>query len=175
MGLEKELSALVATHGVWLSALLRGLTRCEADAEDAFQEVWMRVIKLGGLPKGASPRAYLASAARSVVIDRYRRDGCGREVFADAASETEGGLAVAEIADDAPAPDARCESAATHEEILAAVRALPSGMRSVVLLRIEGELSFQEIADELGVPLGTVLSWMRRATMKLKKIVWKRL
>jgi DNA-directed RNA polymerase specialized sigma24 family protein len=38
-------------------------------------------------------------------------------------------------------------------------------------MRIEGELSFKEIASELGVPLGTALTWMRTATLKLKEML----
>ena len=45
-----------------------------------------------------------------------------------------------------------------------------SGLK-ILLMRIEGELSFREIASELGVPLGTALTWMRVATLKLKKML----
>ena len=41
----------------------------------------------------------------------------------------------------------------------------------MLLMRIEGELPFREIADELGVPLGTALTWMRAATLKLRKML----
>lgn len=50
-----------------------------------------------------------------------------------------------------------------------AVAALPFGWRQVVFLRIEGEMEFKDIAAELGIPLGTALTWMRRATVKLKR------
>ena len=36
-------------------------------------------------------------------------------------------------------------------------------------MRIEGEMEFKDIASELGVPLGTVLTWMHRATDELKR------
>ena len=71
--------------------------------------------------------------------------------------------------DASPGPGARVERAATHEDVLSAVRSLPDGPREVVLMRIEGELTFREIADELGIPLGTALTWMRYATVRLKK------
>lgn len=167
MPTEKESSAWVATHATWLSAFVRGLTRGEADAEDAFQEVWLRVMKGPDLSGIASPRAYLARIARSVVIDRYRRDG-RYEVTLDAVDETGGTMAGA-LVDERPTPAQRTESALTHDAVLSAVKALPTGPREVVLLRIEGELTFQEIADELKIPLGTALTWMRTATEQLKK------
>lgn len=167
MARTEEFSALVAAHGVWLSAFLRGLTRREADAEDAFQEVWMRVFKQGGLPKVSSPRAYLAQTARSVVIDRYRREG-REELVLDEPNES--GVAPAErLVDAAPLPDVRLGDASTREALRTAIRNLPEGPRTVVLMRIEAELSFQEIADELQIPLGTVLTWMRGATERLKR------
>ena len=167
MGSSKEFSALVAAHGVWLSAFLRGLTRSEADAEDAFQEVWMRVFKRGGLSDVASPRAYLAQTARSVVIDRNRREG-REDLVLDVADES--GVSPAEtLVDSAPLPNVRLADAATREALRSAIRALPAGPRSVVLLRIEAELTFQEIARELGVPYGTVLTWMCSAKARLKR------
>lgn len=163
-----EFSALVAAHATWLSAFLRGLVRCEADAEDAFQEVWVRVFKGGRLDGVASPRAYLARVARSVVIDRHRREARYAESL-DVVDES-GGNPADGLVDTTPGPAAHVEAASTRADILAAVRALPPGPRQVVLMRIEGELTFQEIADELKVPLGTVLTWMRAATRRLKKM-----
>ena len=40
-----------------------------------------------------------------------------------------------------------------------------------MLMRIEGDLAFREIAAELGVPLGTALTWMRTATQKLREML----
>lgn len=160
---EKELSALVAAHSVWLSALLRGLTACEADAEDAFQEVWLRVIKGGGPTERKAERVYLTKIARSVVIDRYRKIS-RYELTVDEDSKDDD-----EPADLSPSPSERFECAATREEVLSAIRELPTQMRDVILMRIEGELTFQEIADTLEIPLGTVLTWMHRATARLRQ------
>lgn len=172
MDSSKEFSALVSAHAVWLSAFLRGLTRRETDAEDAFQEVWMRVFKRGGLPGVISPRAYLAQVARSVVIDRHHYEG--REALVlDVPNES--GVSPSEtLVDTAPLPDAQFADAATRETLRAAIRALPTGPRSVVLMRIEAEMTFQEISDELSVPLGTVQTWMRWATERLKKTLGRK-
>lgn len=151
------LPKLISEHGLWLSGFLRGLTRSEADAEDAYQEVWLRLLKRGGLPQGANERAYLAKTARAVVIDAFRRFSQKTEPLTE------------DLVDTAPEPSRRFETSATHEEIIAAVRALPEPMRSVVLMRVEGELTFEEIAAELKLPLGTALSHMSRATARLKK------
>ena len=160
-----EIDRLVREHASWLSALLRGMTRCEADAEDAFQDVWLRLMKVASLPSPDAMRSYLARTARAVVVDRYRKTKHIELSLDSAAGES----LVTEIADSSPTPGKRFESRATHEDVMRAVRALPEGPRTVVLMRVEAELTFQEIADSLEMPLGTVLTWMRTATLRLKE------
>ena len=162
----QSLSALVRRHSVWMQAFLRGMLGGTPDADDAFQNAWMRVIKSAGGYRGGNVKAYLVSAARSAALDLLRRRG--RTVSLDA--DTEDGVAAAEVPDTAPLPGERFESKATAEEMWAAVRTLPEGQRQVLLMRIEGEMTFREIADELGIPLGTALTWMRKATERLKRI-----
>lgn len=164
----ESLSALVERHAVWMQAFLRGLLPTVQDAEDAFQETWIRVVKSAGKYRGGKVKTYLAVIARSVAIDRLRQEG--RLVSLDA--EVEDSPSAAErLPDVAPSPSERFESKATAEDVREAVRALPEGQRQVLLMRIEGELAFREIASELGVPIGTALTWMRTATLKLRDIL----
>lgn len=164
-----SLSELVVRHERWLLAYLRGLVPNAADAEDAFQETWMRVIRSCGSYRGGSVRAYLVRIARSVVIDRFRRAGAPA-VSLDAADES-GGSPADGLADSAPTPDVACVFRAAAEDVRTAVRALPARQREVLLMRIEGELAFREIAELLGVPQGTALTWMHQATLRLKRIL----
>lgn len=161
----KSLSELVVRHSKWMQAYLRGMLQA-ADADDAFQDAWMRVIRSAARYRGGKARAYLASAARSAALDRLRR--MGRTVSLDD-EDGIGGAAAETAADAAPNPRERFESKATGEDVRRAVRSLPEGPRQVLLMRIEAELTFREIADELGVPLGTALTWMHAATENLKK------
>lgn len=165
--------ALVHEHGKWLSGFLRGLVRSEVDAADAYQEVWKRVLKAGGVREDASPRAFLATIARSVIIDRYRR-GKKYELTMDAPNAAEGAYCET-LVDPAPTPAECLERKTTLEAVRQAIRALPDDLKQVVLLRVEAELTFQQIADELQLPLGTVLTRMRKATEILKKRLggWK--
>ena len=162
----ESLSALVSNNARWLMAYLRGLSPNDADAEDAFQEAWLRVIRSCGSYRGGSVRAYLVQVARSVAVDRFRRKG-SVPVSLDSADE-DGQASVGAVADEAPLPNATFEFRATAEEVRRAVRRLPERQREVLLMRIEGELTFREIAEQMGVPLGTALTWMRTATERLK-------
>ena len=161
-----SLSALVARHGVWLTAFLRGLLPERADADDAFQDVWMRVIRTAENYRGGNVRSYLARIARSVAIDRLRTRA--RTVSLDA-EDADGVPSAETLPATAPGTRERVEIKASAEEVRAALRELQEGPRQVLLLRIEAEMSFREIAAELSVPLGTALTWMRAATEHLKR------
>ena len=161
-----SLTALVNRHGTWLTALLRGLLPSEADADDAFQDVWMRVIRAADSYRGGNVRSYLARIARSVALDRLRQQG--RTTSLDIADET-GGTPAQDLPATGPGPGEAVELRASAEEIRAAVRDLPGTLRQILLLRIEAEMPYRDIAAELGLPLGTVLTWMRVATERLKK------
>jgi len=163
----KSLSELVIAESRWLKAFLMGMTRSDADADDAFQETWMRVIRSCRLYRGGSVRSYLAKVARSVLIDSYRREPPDT-VSLDAGDEPS---PQGDPVDLTPSPDVVFERSASAADVRRALETLPLRQREVVLLRIEGELTFQEIADQLQIPLGTVLTWMRTATVRLKKLL----
>ncbi len=162
----ESLAALVRRHSTWMQALLRGMLPVAADADDAFQETWMKIIRSASSYRGGSVKSYIATVARSVAIDRMR---AVRGTVSLDAEDGEGASASAGIEDDGPTPGEWFESKATSEDVRNALGTLAEGPRQVLLMRIEGELSFKEIAAELGVPIGTALTWMRTATLKLKE------
>lgn len=161
----KALSTLVVGHAKMLMAYLRGFAPSEDDAEDAFQETWLRVIRSCRDYRGGSVRAYLMSVAHSVVVDKFRRARQTESI--DSAEE---GLVVSEVADERPLPNEVFEAQVASEEIREAVCELPDGPREVLLMRVEGELSYQEISEALGVPSGTAKYWMHQAIVGLKKL-----
>ena len=113
-------------------------------------------------------KPYLATVARSAAIDHLRRT---RAMVSLDDEEGEGAEVAATMADERPLADEAFESQATSDDVRRAVNTLPEGPRQVLLLRVEGGLSFREIADELSVPLGTALTWMRSATLKLRRML----
>lgn len=164
----KSLAALIRRHSTWMQALLRGMLHSVTDADDAFQECWMKVIRAAGSYRGGKVKSYLAAVARSAAIDHMRRE---RGFVSIDAEEGEGRTAAASAAAEAPTPGEMLERKATSEDVRRAVRALPEGMRQVLLMRIEGDLPFREIADALDIPIGTALTWMRNATIKIRSML----
>lgn len=59
--------------------------------------------------------------------------------------------------------------AETKVHLRTCIAKLSKNYREVILLRIDQNLTFEQISTRLGVPLGTVLTWMRRATEQLRK------
>lgn len=161
----QSLSALVVRHSPWMSAMLRAMLP-SGEVEDALQDIWLKVIRSARGFRGTGLKSYLGSVTRSVAIDRLRKDG--RTVSLDVGEDADDAPRQIPV-DESPTPDARFESSATKEEVYRVIGTFAEGPRQVLLLRIEAEMSFREIADELHIPLGTALTWMRTATLRLKE------
>ena len=127
------------------------------DAEDVVQETLRSAWKSReSFACGRGQRAWLAAILRRRVIDRWRRAG-RRLVLVG-----EGPLEVPVQAADPTTND-------FTDEMQHALSQLPSELRESLLLVVVGELTHQETANALGVPLGTVLSRVSRARQRLRK------
>ena len=128
----------------------RDQTRCEADAQDVLQdalvETWRRC---GG---GTPDHALVFATIRRRAIDLARRND-RRELREFAAPEWF---------------QASAGEPAHDEELERAVKTLPPDLREVVVLKTWSELTFQQVADTLGIPLNTAASRYRYALDHLR-------
>jgi RNA polymerase sigma-70 factor, ECF subfamily len=148
-----------AVFGFLLSSL-----RNRADAEDAAQETFVRIVK--GLPAyehRGEFRAWVFRIARNqaALTAQRRQRVAGREIGV----EPEELRAMPEFAD---GPD-DLEAAERAAEVRRAVAALPTVEREVVELRLNEDLKFREIAERTGAPLNTVLGRMHNAIRRLRE------
>lgn len=167
-GNPDAIDKLVSKYGKSLLGYLRAATRNPHDAEEIFQDVWLRAMRKIAFFKGGSFKAWLTTIARNCVIDRARRArptaSLNREI------DEEGTQVVDLMADsEAVKPEAGLVSAERSARIREAVGALPDAQREVFLLRVEQDLSFAEIASMLGIPLNTALGRMHYAVTRLRK------
>ena len=151
--------------------LLR-MVQDEGEAEDLHQEVWLKIIRgIDGYSSG-SFRAWLWRIVRNASVDRSRKHVA--ELILDAPVE-EGPDAAAHVDqvfdDSAVSALTRMEEAERKAAVREAVDGLSKRLKEVVLLRLNGELKFQEIADILGLPIGTVLGRMNLALTKLRQML----
>ncbi len=135
-----------------------GLTGQPADAEDLVQDTLVRAYRAVGRFDGAHPRAWLLTILRHAHINRNRRR---RPTLL---SDGDSMQAVLErIGPSAPASDDLLMSTQFQAVVTDALDDLPDKHRAVLaLVDIDG-MTYQEAADALGVPRGTVMSRLHRA------------
>ena len=135
------------------------------EAEDLTQEFFFKVFRsLGTFDRRANFLTWLISVSRNYCIDRYRSGRRDREVFA---REVDAATIPAEAP--GPNPHSRVELQDRVALLREALRALSPPLRAAVLLRDVHELSYQEIADKLGVAEGTVKSRINRGRAELAR------
>lgn len=153
-----ELDAIVLPHLDAAYTLARYLTRNDADAQDVVQDAALRALKYVGGFRGttdADARAwFLAIVRNTAYTSRNRQHG-------DAlTTEFDEELHSAHVAPEDPA---------TAMDLRQAIDALPLEFREVIVLRELEGLSYKEISDVTGVPVGTVMSRLSRARQRLQR------
>jgi RNA polymerase sigma-70 factor (ECF subfamily) len=146
-------------------ALARYLLRNTADAEDAVQECYLRALRHFDSYRGPAIKPWLLAILRNICIVEFTRRG-RREV-----SAAEDGL-TAEATPIWQEPQLSPETAMLRrhdaETIRRLIAALPQPFRETLVLREVNDLSYQEIAQVAGVPVGTVMSRLARARSMLR-------
>jgi RNA polymerase sigma-70 factor, ECF subfamily len=162
---EFERVALVHLDALYHVALR--LTRNRAEAEDVVQEAFLRAFRgFHGFNPGTNCRAWLFTILRNVFLNRVRTQG--REVL-----EAEmGGFDQAEVTAEAGvgrSPEEHFMQTMLHGDVDRALTALPLAFReAVILVDIEG-LTYREVADIVGCPIGTVMSRLSRGRALLRR------
>ncbi len=153
---------LVREHSARVYRQAYRLTGNQQDAEDLTQDVFVRVFRALDSYRPGSFEGWLHRITTNLFLDRMRRRSRLRfDGFSDGAEER--------LPATTPTPERACTDAALDADVERALARLPEDFRvAVVLCDVEG-LSYQEIATELGVKLGTVRSRIHRGRGLLRK------
>lgn len=137
-----------------------------AAAEDVVQEAFLSVWRQAGSyrPERGAVRTWILAITRNAAIDR-RRGRQGRAQYDQPLGDAAMRVAAA---DD---PDRETMTALLGEEVRAALAQLPCEQREVIDLAFFSGLTHQEIAERLGLPLGTVKGRIRLALHKLRSLL----
>jgi RNA polymerase sigma-70 factor (ECF subfamily) len=172
-GLKRQdpglLDELIVRYQHRLIRYLLFLTGNREQAEDLFQEVWMRVLTRGGQFNGKSRfETWLFTIARNLVIDQKRKRTMSSldELF-EAGGEDDRPVAF-EVPDDEPGPFDRMSNVEDREQIAAALLQLDTLYREVLVLRFHEDLSLEEISRVTHAPLSTVKSRLYRGMASIK-------
>lgn len=166
-GLKRQdaglLDELIVKYQHRLMRYLLYLTGNREQAEDLFQDVWMRVMVRGGQFNGqARFETWLFTIARNMVIDhRRKRTASSLDELFEAGSDEDRPMSF-EVADGEPTPFDRVSNFEDREKIATALLDLDTLHREVLVLRFYEELSLEEIAKVTKSHLSTVKSRLYR-------------
>jgi RNA polymerase sigma-70 factor (ECF subfamily) len=141
------------------------LTGSWPDAEDVVQETLIRAWRALDRFDGAHPRAWLLTILRHAHLNSLRRHR--PDVVADVAAASGARPAFGALAE--PSPEERVIEVTFGAEVERALAALDPRFRTVLLLVDVDQLSYAEVAEVLGVPLGTVMSRLSRARDRVRR------
>ena len=144
--------------------LARWLTRDERDAEDIVQEAYLRAIKHFATFKGGNARPWLLTIVRNTFYTRIQHNRSTEPL--DSIDDEEDILVA-----DTPNPEMLLLQESDKQIVRRALRKLPTQFLEVIVLREFEELSYQQIADLVQVPIGTVMSRLARARKHLAQQV----
>jgi len=154
---------LVARHYASVIRVVYHLCGQAQVAQDAAQEAFIRAwVNLPGFQPRASFRNWLFRIATNAALDILRQRP--EESIEDSAE-------MPAMVDQSPNPEAAYLEKEQADFLQAAVQALPEGARSVLVLREYGELSYEEIAAALEIPIGTVMSRLNYARSRLRELL----
>ena len=142
----------------------RWLTRNDTDAEDVVQDACVRAIRFFSSLRNDDARAWLFTIVRNAWYSRVSRK-------ANVAEGTRLNDGQDERPDNALDPEERLLQQHTIALVRAALEQLPVDFREVIVLREIDGLSYKEIAEVAGVPIGTVMSRLARARERLQTIL----
>ncbi len=154
---------LARRYGEGIRRTALRLTRSEIAAQDITQEVLLRVIRNGGFDSSrGSLNRWLQIVTRNTAIDWIRHEAAYQQRVSQV-----GAMHCATVVVVEEAVTAKAQAA----DIRAAVAQLPIREREVVALAYFDGLTYRQIADQLGLPEGTVKSRIRRALTRLAHLV----
>lgn len=147
------------------------MTRSTTEAEDLVQDTVVKAMRARDqFEPGTNLKAWLLRILTNTFINRYRRGGMERDLLdsADAESLTDawiGATTMRAMRD----PEMAALTPLVEAEVQRALDELPSEFRAAVVLSDIEELSYKEIADAMGTPIGTVMSRLHRGRKLLQK------
>lgn len=147
-----------------LYRVARSITRHDADAEDLVQETMLRAFRAIDRFDGRHPRAWLLTIMRNAQANRFRRRRPSLLNDPDEAADR-----TMSMADDSPGPEDTVLDRGFDAVVEAAYLDLPEKFREVVDLVDLGGLTYQEAAEVLDVPQGTVMSRLHRGRKRMRE------
>ncbi len=167
---EFEETALVHLDTLYRSALR--LTHNRAEAEDLVQEACLRAFRgFHRFNPGTNCRAWLLTILRNEFLKRLKQGGHEVSDSGDPGDRQRGAESITDAGRTRGHPEEEFLQTVLHGDVDRALKALPLAHREVVLLADLEGLSYKEIAQIVGCPIGTVMSRLSRARAQLRQLL----
>ena len=164
-GKDEVIEDFVKEHARLAYRIAYGVLRSHADAEDAVQETFLRVLRYGGrLSHVEEPKTWLARIAWRVAVDKSKRRRRRNEVILDRDDSN-----LPEIASDEISAEAAMQSAGLSAALENLIAALPTKLREPLILSSIEEMTPREAAAVLGINEAAVRSRVFRARQILRE------
>ncbi|HLV78823.1 MAG TPA: sigma-70 family RNA polymerase sigma factor [Chthonomonadaceae bacterium] len=140
------------------------------EANDISIDALMRVFQSIHLFRGeANFSTWLFRIVTNVYLDRRKRSRNKQHLSLEEYIELEENSVTRQVEDTAPTPDQVAEANERRDFLLQAIASLPDYQRAMIVLYHTEGLAYEEIAEVLGLPLGTVKSRLNRARLTLRE------
>lgn len=160
-----QLESIYAEHHSWLRGWLRKKLGNAFDAADLAHDTYLRMLNTGRVPQTDVARQHLTQIANGLVIDLYRRRQI-EAAYLDAIASMPEPMA--------PSEEERALVIEALMEIDAILHALPSKVRTALLLCRLEELSYREIAERLQVSVSSVEKYIAAGLLACAQAVLSR-
>jgi RNA polymerase sigma-70 factor (ECF subfamily) len=167
-----EREALIHTEPLYRSALR--MTKNESDAQDLVQETFLRAYKnFDRFEEGTNCKAWLFRIMTNTFINVYRSKQ--KEAGSVSFDDVDDNYLYNQLAESTESGDPERDLFAkmVDKDVVEAIEQLPAEFRMVVVLAFYEGFAYQEIADILGIQVGTVKSRLHRGRKMLQKLLWQ--
>ena len=148
-----------------------GITLDTEESQDIMQEVFLQVYRTIGKFRG---EASLSTWLHRITVNRslnWKRRWARRYKWLHISTDRTDGQATGAPESESPSPEVQVANVQTRQQIDNALKMLPDQARTIFVLRELEGLSYEEIADAIGIKLGTVRSRLFHARKRLKEIL----
>lgn len=164
-GRKEPFDQLVLRYQRLVYAIIRRMISNHQDVDDLAQETFMAAYgAMGRFDERKSFSAYLSRIAINISINHLRRKKRWLRILTERGTEARQALSGGKTL----GPDKKMEQKELMNRLEIGIEALPPRQKAVLILKVYQEMSYQEIADTLGISLGTVMSRLHRARNRLR-------